>query len=79
MGLYYAEYRFLINGNSDFISHFYSVISTNMGNGLIYELIRDYDGKISLTLNEYIKVIKNKEDNFKNDLPLIFTTLVLII
>jgi len=62
------EFRFfIINEKTNNLPFFYQVIQTNLGNGLVFELIRDYNGKLSLTLNEYIEILKNKDDNFKKN------------
>lgn len=50
-----AYYKFLIKKNIswDNIAQFYGDIETNFGNGIIFEFIRDYDGKVSKTLDHY--------------------------
>lgn len=50
---YYAE---LANkGISwEMLPKFYGLVETNLGEGAVFDLIRDYDGRISLTLRHYL-------------------------
>jgi hypothetical protein len=50
---YYAE---LTNkGVSwEMLPKFYGLVETNLGEGAVFDLIRDYDGRISLTLRHYL-------------------------
>ncbi|RXI35686.1 hypothetical protein CRU99_13785, partial [Malaciobacter mytili] len=69
--LYY--YNFLNKQNIDYnnISICYGKIDTNLGQGLVFEKIIDYDGNISKTLRHYLKLNKfdnNKEESLLNDL-----------
>lgn len=50
---YYAE---LANkGISwELLPRFYGLVETNLGEGAVFDLIRDYDGRISLTLRHYL-------------------------
>ncbi len=37
------------------IPQFYGTVETNLGNGMVYDLIRDYDGEVSNTLAHYLR------------------------
>ena len=43
------------NINWTHLAKFYSECKTNLGVGLIFELIKDYDGTVSKTLNKYFR------------------------
>lgn len=69
--LYY--YNFLNKQNIAYsnISICYGKIDTNLGEGLVFEKIIDYDGNISKTLRHYLVLNKfdnNKEETLFNDL-----------
>jgi len=49
-----------------FFSHYRGTIETNLGIGYLYDIIRDHDGKISLSLKSYIETRAIKE--FPNSL-----------
>lgn len=38
----------------DHLPRFYGTVKTNLGNGFIVDLVRDYDGQISKPLNWYL-------------------------
>ncbi len=40
--------------NWDILPRFHGVIETNMGAGAVFDLIRDYDGEVSKTLEHYL-------------------------
>lgn len=69
-----AYYKFLMSKkcNLSFISQYYGSIITDRGKGECFEVIRDYDDKISLTLRQCIEencleeqVIYSKLDSLK--------------
>ena len=37
------------------IARFHDVVSTSMGEGVVYELVRDYDGSVSKSLSSYLQ------------------------
>lgn len=37
------------------IPQFYGMVKTNLGDGMVYDLIRDYDGEVSNTLAHYLR------------------------
>lgn len=39
----------------DFLSKYYGSVETSLGKGEVYDLIRDYDGKVSKTLSFYLQ------------------------
>jgi hypothetical protein len=41
--------------DSNIVPNYYGVIKTNLGNGYVYDLVRDYDGQISKPLDFYLK------------------------
>lgn len=45
------------------LSRYYGVTETNLGTGYVYQLIRDFDGKISLSLTDYLN------DHAPNKIP----------
>lgn len=47
------------------LSRYYGVAETNLGKGYVYQLIRDFDGKVSLSLAEYLNdsVANNVDTN----------------
>ena len=48
----------------DALSRFYGLVDTNLGTGAVFDLIRDYDGKISKNLDYYLeKYSENTEEN----------------
>ena len=51
-----AYYKHLINRNIswDVLAKYYGPVTTNFGQGHVFELIRDYDGKISTPLEKYL-------------------------
>ena len=51
-----AYYKHLIKRNISWhvLAKYYGPITTNFGQGHIFELIRDYDGKISIPLEKYL-------------------------
>jgi len=50
---YYAELE--NKGISwEMLPRFYGLVETNLGEGAVFDLIRDYDGRISLTLSHYL-------------------------
>jgi serine/threonine protein kinase len=50
---YYAELA--SRGVSwEMLPKFYGLVETNLGEGAVFDLIRDYDGRISLTLSHYL-------------------------
>lgn len=62
-----AYYKYLLSQNADMslIAKYYGPVITDKGNGECFEVIRDYDNKISLTLRECIKFkIFKKEEIF---------------
>jgi hypothetical protein len=38
----------------EMLPEFYGLVETNLGEGAVFDLIRDYDGRISLTLRHYL-------------------------
>ena len=38
----------------EMLPKFYGLVETNLGEGAVFDLIRDYDGRISLTLRHYL-------------------------
>lgn len=36
------------------LTRFYGMVSTNLGDGLVFDVVRDYDGNISRTLRDYL-------------------------
>jgi len=47
------------------LARFYGNIDTNRGKGAVFELIRDYNGAVSKTLEQYLSVIDEKELNYQ--------------
>lgn len=39
----------------DALSHFHGLVETNLGKGAVFELVRDYDGAISQSLEYYLE------------------------
>ncbi len=58
------EYKKLVKRDISWkmLSKYYKKVKTNLGDGYIFDLIRDYDGEISKTLPYYL----NDKHNFKN-------------
>lgn len=66
-------YRILKKRNIswDALSHFYGLVETNLGTGAVFELVRDYDGNVSKTLEFYLEqysVLESIGTNEKNEL-----------
>lgn len=59
------------NINWQYISQFYGMTETNLGDGYVYELIRDFDGSVSLSLVNYL----NTEDTNKENVRAILKSL----
>ena len=59
-------YRFLESRNIswEMLSKFYGVIETNLGQGAVFDLIRDYDGCISRTLEYYLTTAEKTESHY---------------
>ena len=47
------------------LSQYYGVVETNLGNGYVYQLIKDFDGTISTSLAEYLG--GNVDKNISSD------------
>lgn len=45
------------------LPRYYGTVETNLGTGYVFELIQDYDGKISKTLERYLSSTKDTESN----------------
>ncbi|SJL83977.1 YrbL family protein [Vibrio palustris] len=41
--------------NLDFISHYEGIIDTNFGKGVVTEIVKDHDGSVSKSLEDYIE------------------------
>jgi hypothetical protein len=59
-------YRFLESRNIswEMLSKFYGVVKTNLGQGAVFDLIRDYDGNISKTLEYYLTASEKTESHY---------------
>lgn len=59
-------YRFLESRNIswEMLSRFYGVVETNLGQGAVFDLIRDGDGSISRTLEYYLTTIEKTESHY---------------
>lgn len=55
----------------DMLAKFYGTIETNLGEGEVVELIKDYDGEVSKSLDDYFRKITSLED-IKKFLDLLF-------
>lgn len=42
----------------DYLPKYYGKVKTSMGDGEVFELIKDYNGKVSRTLTDYVKDIE---------------------
>lgn len=62
--LRYRKYRESKGLTSTILPKYYGEVETNKGHGYIFDYIGDYDGKVSLTLEDYI----NNLDLFEQDL-----------
>ena len=51
----YYEYISSFKKNTDNISSYFGKVDTNLGEGLVFELFRDYDCKVSKTIDYYLK------------------------
>lgn len=40
---------------SQILPQYFGTVNTNLGNGYVFELIKDYDNSISMTLEDYLK------------------------
>lgn len=80
--LYYSHLQKL-NTPQTHIATCYGFIQTNLGKGLVFERILNYDGSSSITLKEILlvkKFTKNMEDNLILDLKeFIFTNEILFV
>jgi hypothetical protein len=47
------------------LARFHGNIETNRGKGAVFELIRDYNGTVSKTLEQYLSVINEKNLNYR--------------
>jgi hypothetical protein len=67
-----AYYNYLINKNISFkhLSRYYGKIHTDIGIGYTFDLIKDYDGKISKTLSYYLQT-EEKTKSIANPLKLL--------
>ena len=57
-------YNYLLKRNIpfDMISKYYGSIQTNLGNGEVVELLRDYDGNVSMELAQYLNSTLTESD-----------------
>lgn len=57
-----AYYRFLEKRNVswEMITRFHGNVETNMGTGAVFQLISDYDGKVSKSLKDYLSSFEEK-------------------
>jgi len=51
----YYTYLEKLNISWDHLAKFYGEVKTDLGNGFIFDLVRDYDGSISQTLSFYLQ------------------------
>ena len=62
------DFRFFqLNKNNKMIAKYYEVVNTNLGLGIVFQIIRDYDNKMSLTINEFKKKNINVSEDFKKE------------
>jgi hypothetical protein len=54
----------------DMLAQFYGCVDTNLGNGEVVELIRDYNSEISKSLDYYFRIL-NKTDEIQKFLKLL--------
>ena len=52
----YYQQLALADINWEHLSRYYGTTETNLGTGYVYQLIRDFDGSISLALSEYLNI-----------------------
>ena len=67
-------YKFLEKKNIswDYISKYYGSVSTNLGKGEVFDLIKDYDGNVSKTFSFYLQS-DEKTKSILNPLSLMLT------
>jgi hypothetical protein len=60
-----SYYRLLEKRNISWkrLARFYGNVDTNLGEGAVFDLIRDYDGKISKTLGHYLSATNENDRN----------------
>lgn len=68
-----AYYQFLEKSLSDWrsVPRFHGNVETNLGQGAVFDLVRDDDGKISRTLGDYL----GHQHEFNNHAPAILTAM----
>lgn len=62
-----AYYNFLQKKNIawDMLPQFHGVVETNMGQGAVFDLIRDPQGSVAKTLEHYLKSAELTQDNYQ--------------
>jgi hypothetical protein len=63
-----SYYRLLKRRNIDWrmLARFHGNVETNLGEGAIFELIRDYNGEVSKTLLHYISADTESDPNYRH-------------
>jgi hypothetical protein len=63
-----SYYRLLEKRNISWrmLARFYGNVDTNLGEGAVFDLIRDYNGKISKTLGHYLSAVSETNRNDLN-------------
>jgi hypothetical protein len=59
---YYERLQKKKNISWESLSQFHGIVDTNLGPGAIYDLLRDYDGEISKSLEYYLDTEDNPQD-----------------